>query len=34
VPEQLRRDMLSVGCIAGALEENDYKFKLKAAGFE
>jgi arsenite methyltransferase len=35
VPEQLRRDMLLwVGCIAGALEENEYKSKLKAAGFE
>jgi ubiquinone/menaquinone biosynthesis C-methylase UbiE len=32
VPEQLRRDMLLwVGCIAGALEENDYQSKLKAA---
>ena len=35
VPEALRRDMLLwVGCIAGALEENEYKAKLKAAGFE
>jgi arsenite methyltransferase len=35
VPEQLRRDMLLwVGCIAGALEENEYTSKLKAAGFE
>jgi len=35
VPEQLRRDMLLwVGCIAGALEENEYKSRLKAAGFE
>jgi len=35
VPEQLRRDMLLwVGCIAGALEESEYKSKLKAAGFE
>jgi ubiquinone/menaquinone biosynthesis C-methylase UbiE len=35
VPEQLRRDMLLwVGCIAGALEEGEYKAKLKAAGFE
>ena len=35
VPEQLRRDMLLwVGCIAGALEENEYHSKLKAAGFE
>jgi SAM-dependent methyltransferase len=35
VPEHLRRDMLLwVGCIAGALEENEYHSKLKAAGFE
>ena len=35
VPEQLRRDMLLwVGCIAGALEENEYRAKLTAAGFE
>ena len=35
VPELLRRDMLLwVGCIAGALEESEYKSKLKAAGFE
>jgi SAM-dependent methyltransferase len=35
VPEQLRRDMLLwVGCIAGALEEQEYKSKLEAAGFE
>jgi arsenite methyltransferase len=35
VPEMLRRDMLLwVGCIAGALEENDYRAKLAAAGFE
>ena len=34
VPEQLRHDILLwVGCIAGALEENDYRAKLKAAGF-
>src|SRR5246500_311222 len=34
VPEALRRDMLLwVGCIAGALEENDYKARLNAAGF-
>jgi arsenite methyltransferase len=34
VPEALRRDMLLwVGCIAGALEENDYRMKLAAAGF-
>jgi SAM-dependent methyltransferase len=35
VPEQLRKDILLwVGCIAGALEENDYRAKLAAAGFE
>jgi SAM-dependent methyltransferase len=35
VPEALRRDMLLwVGCIAGALEENEYKSELKEAGFE
>jgi SAM-dependent methyltransferase len=35
VPEALRRDMLLwVGCIAGALEEGEYKAKLTAAGFE
>jgi SAM-dependent methyltransferase len=35
VPEQLRRDMLAwVGCIAGALDEGDYRAKLAAAGFD
>jgi arsenite methyltransferase len=35
VPEELRRDMLLwVGCIAGALDEDEYKHKLKTAGFE
>ena len=35
IPEGLRRDMLLwVGCIAGALDENDYRMKLAAAGFE
>jgi arsenite methyltransferase len=35
VPEALRRDILLwVGCIAGALEEDDYRAKLGAAGFE
>jgi arsenite methyltransferase len=35
VPLALRRDMeLWVGCIAGALDETDYKAKLAAAGFE
>jgi arsenite methyltransferase len=26
--------LLSVGCIAGALDENDYREKLGTAGFE
>lgn len=35
VPEELRRDILLwAGCIAGALDENDYRMKLAAAGFE
>jgi arsenite methyltransferase len=35
IPEQLRRDVLLwVGCIAGALEENEYRAKLTTAGFE
>jgi SAM-dependent methyltransferase len=35
MPEPLRKDMLLwVGCIAGALEEGDYRAKLAAAGFE
>ena len=35
IPEELRRDMLLwVGCIAGALDESDYRAKLAAAGFE
>ena len=35
VPEQIRRDILLwAGCIAGALEENDYRMRLAAAGFE
>lgn len=35
VPEEVRRSMLLwVGCIAGALEENEYLAKLAAAGFE
>ena len=34
VPEAVRQSMLLwVGCIAGALEENDYRAKLIAAGF-
>lgn len=35
MPEEIRqRVLLWVGCIAGALEENEYCAKLKAAGFE
>jgi arsenite methyltransferase len=35
VPAQVRRHVeLWSGCIAGALEESDYRAKLKAAGFE
>jgi arsenite methyltransferase len=35
VPEEVRQSMLLwVGCIAGALEENEYLAKLKEAGFE
>ena len=35
IPERLRDDVLAwVGCIAGALDENDYRKKLAAAGFE
>jgi arsenite methyltransferase len=35
IPDELRqRVLLWVGCIAGALEESEYRSKLKAAGFE
>ncbi len=35
IPQQIRKDALAwVGCIAGALDENDYRAKLAAAGFE
>jgi SAM-dependent methyltransferase len=35
VPDEIRRSMLLwVGCVAGALEENEYREKLAAAGFE
>ena len=35
IPEELRGDILQwVGCIAGALEETQYRAKLGAAGFE
>jgi len=34
VPEQIRKNMLLwVGCVAGALEKNEYLEKLSAAGF-
>ena len=35
IPEQIRRNMLLwAGCVAGALDEDDYRAKLAAAGFE
>lgn len=35
IPPEVRRDMLLwVGCIAGALDEAEYRAKLMAAGFE
>ena len=35
MPEEIRKSvMLWVGCVAGALEENEYRSKLAAAGFE
>ena len=34
LPEIRQSVLLWVGCVAGALEENEYKAKLKAAGFE
>lgn len=35
IPERIRKDVLAwVGCIAGALDESDYRAKLTAAGFE
>ena len=35
IPEEIRENMLLwVGCVAGALEENEYRAKLAAAGFE
>jgi SAM-dependent methyltransferase len=34
MPPEIRQSVLAwVGCIAGALEENDYRSKLEAAGF-
>lgn len=34
LPEIRKSLLLWVGCVAGALEENDYRSKLAAAGFE
>jgi len=35
IPNEIRQEVLLwVGCIAGALEENEYRAKLTAAGFE
>jgi arsenite methyltransferase len=35
IPDEIRQSVLLwVGCVAGALEENDYRTKLTAAGFE
>ena len=34
LPEIRKSVLMWVGCIAGALEENEYKSKLAAAGFE
>jgi arsenite methyltransferase len=34
LPEIRRSVLLWVGCVAGALEENDYRAKLTTAGFE
>jgi SAM-dependent methyltransferase len=34
VPEIRKSVLLWVGCVAGALDENDYRNKLSAAGFE
>jgi arsenite methyltransferase len=35
VPEEIRKNVLLwVGCVAGALEEEEYRAKLGAAGFE
>src|ERR1700691_6094798 len=35
IPAEIRRSVLLwVGCVAGALHENDYRGKLAAAGFE
>jgi ubiquinone/menaquinone biosynthesis C-methylase UbiE len=35
IPTEIRQSVLAwVGCIAGAMEENEYRSKLKSAGFE
>jgi len=35
VPQEIRRSVeLWIGCVAGALDESDYRAKLAAAGFE
>jgi hypothetical protein len=34
LPEVRNSLLLWVGCVAGSLEENDYRTKLAAAGFE
>jgi ubiquinone/menaquinone biosynthesis C-methylase UbiE len=34
LPEIRQSVLMWVGCVAGALEENEYRAKLKAAGFE
>jgi SAM-dependent methyltransferase len=34
LPEIRQNVLLWVGCVAGALEENEYRDKLAAAGFE
>src|ERR1700728_4730769 len=35
VPREIRQSVLAwVGCVAGAMEENEYRSKLKSAGFE
>ena len=35
IPDEVRRDVLLwAGCIAGSLDEDDYRAKLAAAGFE
>jgi len=35
VPVEIRKSVLAwVGCVAGAMQENEYRSKLKAAGFE